>query len=333
LAKYHPFVKPEKKALIRKNVSSDFILNIVILAVLVIASFPKMAFTASGCLDILSDPEGVDIYVDDRHEGKTPITCLGVPAGKVTIQAKKEGYDTVSKTITVRLDDITTIKIPMKPTRKTMGKVQEREAIDRHVGSLVVFNLLGQAEIYIDGEKKGQGSLAVMDIATGTYDLRVGSFSKQIRISKDHKLKAKVNKNGIIVLNARKKEGRKPASERDGRFIRYPNGVVKDTKTGLEWVAGPDRNMTSFQAKEWVQSLSIASGSWRMPTRDELRGLYQKGKGERNMTPLLKTTGWLVWSRERNGSPSSLYFDFDFSPRLWKSRHSNYSRAFAVRSR
>jgi len=276
-----------------KNVRSDFILNIFLLAVLVMAGFPQMAFSASGCLDILSDPEGVDIYVDGRHEGKTPITCLGVPAGKVTIQAKKEGYDTVSK----------------------------------------IFNLLGQAEVYIDGEKKGQGSLAVTDIATGTYDLRVGLFSKQIRISKDHKLKVKANKNGIIVLNARKEEGRKPATERDGRFIRYPNGVVKDTKTGLEWVAGPDRNMTWYQARDWVQRLSIAGGSWRMPTRDELGGLYQKGKGDRNMTPLLKITGWLVWSRERKGSPSSLYFDFDFSPRIWESRLSSYSRAFAVRSR
>jgi len=316
-----------------KKVRSDVIQSIVLLAVLVMAGFPKMAFSASGCLDILSDPEGVDIYVDGRHEGKTPITCLGVPAGKVTIQAKKEGYDTVSKTITVKLDDITSIKIPMKPSRETTGKGQEQEVIDQDVGSLVIFNLLGQVDVYIDGEKKGQGSLAVTDIATGTHDLRVGSFSKQIRISKDHKLKVKANKNGIIVLNAREEERRRPATERDGRFIRYPNGVVKDTKTGLEWVAGPDSNMTWYQARDWVQSLSIAGGGWRMPTRDELGGLYQKGKGDRNMTPLLKITGWLVWSRERKGSPSSLYFDFDFSPRIWESRLSNYSRAFGVRSR
>ena len=84
----------------------------------------------------------------------------------------------------------------------------------------------------------------------------------------------------------------------DGTFIAYASGVVRDTKTGLEWIAGPDRNTTWYTAKSWVESLSIDGGGWRMPTREELKSLYQKGAGKRNMTPLLKTTGWFVWSGE-----------------------------------
>ena len=48
------------------KVRSDVILSIVLLVVLVMAGFPKPVFSAYGCLDILSDPEGVDIYVDGR---------------------------------------------------------------------------------------------------------------------------------------------------------------------------------------------------------------------------------------------------------------------------
>ncbi len=325
---------------------SNVILSIVLLVVLVMVGFSKTVFSAPGCLDIMSDPEGVDIYIDGRHEGKTPITCLGVPAGKVTLDAKKEGYDRVSKTVIVKPDGITSIKIPMKPVKEATGKGQGQLAIDQDVGSLVIFNLLGQVDVYVDGEKKGKGSLAVTDIATGTHDLKVGSFTRQIRISKDHKLKLKADKDGIAVLNALEEGGpgraalnggekgvSRPVAERDGRFMRYADGIVKDTKTGLEWVAGPDRDMTWLQARDWVQGLSIDSGGWRMPTVKELEGLYQKGRGKRNMTPLLKTTGWRVCSGKTMGPPLDWYFDFYLGPKILDFRLSTSPRAFAVRSR
>ena len=83
----------------------------------------------------------------------------------------------------------------------------------------------------------------------------------------------------------------------DGTLLAYASGVVYDKNTGLEWFAGPDRDTTWNEAKAWVESLNVAGGGWRMPTREELKTLYQKGAGTRNMTPLLKTTGWcgVVW--------------------------------------
>ena len=50
------------------------------------------------------------------------------------------------------------------------------------------------------------------------------------------------------------------------RFIANKNGIVWDTKTGLEWIAGPDRNTTWYEAKRWVENLNVAGGGWRMPT-------------------------------------------------------------------
>ena len=43
-------------------------------------------------------------------------------------------------------------------------------------------------------------------------------------------------------------------------------------------------------------------GGWRMPTIRELEGIYKKGTGPRNMTPLLQMKGWWVWSGETEGS-------------------------------
>jgi uncharacterized caspase-like protein len=119
--------------------------------------------------------------------------------------------------------------------------------------------------------------------------------------------------------------------KRDRIYVAYANGIVKDTNTGVEWKVGPDRNMTWDDARSWVQSLG---SDWRMPNLDELEGLYKKGTGLRNMTPLLKTTGWGVWSSGETENPSdSRYFDFD-GFRHWLDRDNSYfMRAFAVRSR
>ena len=121
------------------------------------------------------------------------------------------------------------------------------------------------------------------------------------------------------------------AIKRDGIHVAYANGIVKDTNTGLEWKAGPDRDTDWNEARSWVQSLG---GGWRMPTMDELEGLYNAGKGDRNMTSLLKTTGWWVWSGEAEGSSSARPFNFYSGHRNWRRRGSSKAkRAFAVRSR
>lgn len=66
----------------------------------------------------------------------------------------------------------------------------------------------------------------------------------------------------------------------------------------------------------------------------ELEGLYKRGAGKRNMTPLLKTSGWYIWSGETKGSSIAWFFSFNFGSRYWDFRtYSNLIRAFAVRSR
>jgi hypothetical protein len=124
--------------------------------------------------------------------------------------------------------------------------------------------------------------------------------------------------------------------DRDIGFIKYANGVVYDKNTGLEWFAGPDKNTNWKQAKIWVENLEVAGGGWRMPTKNELKTLYQKGAGTRNMTSLLKTTGWYIWSIETKGSSSAWIFGFKlgYGLELWPFSFSAKSRrAFAVRSK
>ena len=132
----------------------------------------------------------------------------------------------------------------------------------------------------------------------------------------------------------RSKTGVLESTAKKGKIVAYENNVILDIDTGLEWYAGPDRKTDWNEAKQWVENLSIAGGGWRMPTIKELKTLYKKGAGERNITPLLKTTGWYVWSGETNGPSSACLFLFSAGMRYWGDRSiSGTTRAFAVRSR
>ena len=121
----------------------------------------------------------------------------------------------------------------------------------------------------------------------------------------------------------------------DGRFEKLVSGVVRDTQSGLDWYAGPDKNISCDDSMGWVAGLRVDGGGWRMPTLEELKGLYKKGAGSRNMTSLLETTGWWVWSGETGERPTLGWaLDFDNGIELVDRReNANYKRGFAVRSR
>ena len=117
------------------------------------------------------------------------------------------------------------------------------------------------------------------------------------------------------------------------RFAISSEGVISDSETGLEWVIGPDKNTNYEQANQWVAGCNTASGGWRMPTRKELLGIYQKGIGDRNLDKVFKITGFYVWAELRSQS-SAWAFNFGMGEECWfTKRTSNYVRVLGVRSR
>jgi hypothetical protein len=117
------------------------------------------------------------------------------------------------------------------------------------------------------------------------------------------------------------------------RYTVSPEGVIADNTSGLEWVFDPDTGTDYNKAVAWVAGCNIAGGGWRMPTRAELKGLYAKDIGPRNMDPVFKTTGWWVWAEPRDSS-SAWRIYFNDCGEGWGSR-GNYDgsgRVFAVRT-
>jgi len=167
------------------------------------------------------------------------------------------------------------------------------------------------------------------------------SVTKPEAISQPPKEKAKIGskiekpKEKTVVASISPDVSKSEIITKDGRFVKYANGIVLDKKTGLEWFTGPDKDTTENEAKSWVESLKVDGGGWRMPTRDDVETLYEKGVGKRNMTPLLKISGWSVWYVDKKYSSSGWYLYFNFGEDFgFITRSDSYGkRAFAVRFR
>jgi hypothetical protein len=131
---------------------------------------------------------------------------------------------------------------------------------------------------------------------------------------------------------------------RDGRFIAYDNGTVLDTRTNLMWAAkdnGSDINWGN--AKNYCENYRGGGYTdWRMPTQDELAGLYDANKSQQAecyssnqnhvATDLIHLTCFAPWASETRGSKAATFY-FCYGHREWDPLpHSNVSRALPVRS-
>jgi hypothetical protein len=128
---------------------------------------------------------------------------------------------------------------------------------------------------------------------------------------------------------------------RDGRFIAYDNGTVLDTQTNLMWAAKDNgSNINWADAKSYCENYRGGGYTdWRMPTQDEVAGLYDAAKTYKSdcgtnvhLTELIRLTSAWVWTSETRGSDTAAFFFF--VPFLgWSSQSKGGSvRALPVRS-
>lgn len=83
----------------------------------------------------------------------------------------------------------------------------------------------------------------------------------------------------------------------------FPNGVF--IENNKEWRFGPDKDINHYGAEKWAHSLNTGNeNGWRLPTVEELRGLYRLGKYNLDRALVKSEYGyqWVwypwVWSSE-----------------------------------
>ena len=123
-----------------------------------------------------------------------------------------------------------------------------------------------------------------------------------------------------------------------GRFIAYNDGTILDTQTNLLWAArdnGKDINWTD--AKFYCENYNGGGyKDWRMPTRDELQGLYDRmifGNNNYHITKLITLTGAFLWASDVKGSRAA-YVSFINNRATWfwdPQKNKRRSRTLPVR--
>ncbi len=124
-------------------------------------------------------------------------------------------------------------------------------------------------------------------------------------------------------------------------FIQYSNGIIYDKKNDIEWIIGPDKDIGWQDSVSWVSRINIDGtyngnwrNPWRMPKGKELKTLYRKRMGDRNIIPLIKISGWMAWTGETAGSKYSYAFTYHSGEEArGKKNDIVNARVFAVRYR
>ena len=115
------------------------------------------AQAAYGTLDITSDPRGAEVYVNDQFAGFTPLRW-GERPGNVTVEVRRDGYETDSRRMQVRPGTTTDVHFDLR-------------AVTRD-GSVLFTSDPRGADVYVDGRFVGSTPTARIDFAPGTYEAR-----------------------------------------------------------------------------------------------------------------------------------------------------------------
>jgi len=129
----------------------------------------------------------------------------------------------------------------------------------------------------------------------------------------------------------------------DGQFFLYDNGTVKDNQTGLMWASKDNGKHINWEdAKRYCENYRGGGYTdWRMPTIDELEGLYDKSEGYRvkqkefnvYLTKLIELSACCPWASEKRGSWAAHFYFLSGRRHFSYEDGSSYGvRALPVRS-
>jgi Protein of unknown function (DUF1566) len=102
------------------------------------------------------------------------------------------------------------------------------------------------------------------------------------------------------------------------RFVTTGGGVVRDSRTGLEWTnRDHDRSLAWEDADRHCRELKQGGRpGWRLPEIGELQALYDEhadqpcGHWRCHLDPAISLAGPYVWSASMRGPVTRFYLDF-----------------------
>jgi len=113
--------------------------------------------SASGTLNVESDPADAEVLINGISRGKTPTTIERIPEGSVNIDIKLAGYETHTRQVSLAAGEVQKITLAMKPLP----------------GTVQIVSIPSEARVYVNDEFKGNTPYTFEKVAPGTYRVRV----------------------------------------------------------------------------------------------------------------------------------------------------------------
>ena len=177
-------------------------------------------------------------------------------------------------------------------------------------------------------------NLGSVQAKAGNYGEAMRHYKRYLELAPKAPDAAKVREE-IYKLEYRAEE-EKLRKERE-RFS-LEDGVIYDSKLGLEWAPSNGKALNHYQAESYARDLSLAGGGWRLPTRAELKSLYDTTKPG-NVDPVFNVGDKWVWTSELYNEitlPAAVGFYFydggEKAGDRANSKHQDNRRVLAVRS-
>ena len=109
-----------------------------------------------GSLDISSTPSGASVYLDGEYKGETLISISNIVEGAHSIKLTKQGYDGVTKTVSISAGQTTYVSETLKG-----------------YGSLDISSTPSGAFVYLDENYMGETPLSISKAAEGYHSIKL----------------------------------------------------------------------------------------------------------------------------------------------------------------
>ncbi len=139
---------------------NGIILAIVIVAILLGAVVIAISYFngAKGSIFVDSFPRNSEVFLDGVKQGETPLTIKNLSFGEYEIQVTHDGYRTFTKTVSIT---------------RSNPKVTVIANLEHVTFVLQVSSYPTEAEVYVDGEKKGLTPITINDLPLGEHFVEV----------------------------------------------------------------------------------------------------------------------------------------------------------------
>ena len=150
------------------------LIMIVVIVIVFISAwlFISLNVNKAGIIRVDSFPKGADVYVDGVKKGETPIEIKGLKLGMYEVEIRKDGYKT---------------EIYQKKIDRNNLKQLIFANLIHKTFTLQITSYPTEAEVYVDGVKKGLTPITIDDLLYGKHFVEVkkenfSTWSKEIDV-------------------------------------------------------------------------------------------------------------------------------------------------------